>query len=505
MANQDVVNYIKNRLAQGAGDDEIRNELEATGWQEGDIKEAFSVVKPGLPEADSAFSEPSVATRPETTPENEEGAVTPSSLPEDHSKKRFYIAFVVVAIGVLVAAGGVAGYFGGHFDFLKKDSLTAEEIIKKTISAQADIRSAFLEADTEIKIPAFRGAFLPEELLGEITGGINSVKINMNASFELEPSYFKFKKLRYVLDVGLEDSETNQRISAGLEFRTVNGAHYTRLTHLPVFIPGFIRDSLTENWFRIDELIEEEISALDVTSEDISRISEEIKKKIITSFSVREIFNSLERLEDGTIGNDSVYRVHYDINIEKLAETMSSVVVTLEEERLGEFFDLTEEEIGKFKEELTESLRVFESIKGELWIGKDFLLRKLTNEFAIKADDLFGALWNDNAQPEDEPITIKIITNVAMSGHNEPVQVEAPEEYITMDDLMNMFFGPSLEAPLLTIPDEHESFDTGLEDIEAIFEDLNGNFEDIYFESFFEFEGSVLKSVTSWLSEVFGR
>ena len=437
MINQDVVNYIKNRLAQGVGDDEIKNELVASGWQEGDINEAFTTARPIVPEQNPVVSEPFGEDDTETTLENKKD-VAESSLPAKEKSKKHSRAIglvVIVTIGLLVAAGGAAGYFAGHFDFLKKDSLTAEEILVKAVNAQAGVYSARSTLNTEIKLPPFDDLFLPEEFVGENAGGMNLLKIDVDAGFELDPAHFKFKKLRYVLDIGLESPETNQRIGAGVEFRIVDDANYVQLTHLPVFIPKSISDSLTKSWVKIDEeLIKEEIAVLGVDLEDVDRANRTMMAKTMEALSSRNIFNVLERLEDDKIGDDDAYKIYYDINVENLAQALLVSIEAAMEEFAEEFSSVEKKEIEELKQEFIENFGALESIKGELWIEqKTFFLKRLTTASVTNVEDLFSEFDFDN-----EPATIEVVADLVLSAHNEPVQIEAPEEYLTVEELMEM-------------------------------------------------------------------
>lgn len=83
MTNQQLLNYIKQRLQQGVNKGDIKNSLIANGWQASNIEEAFNSIT-----APNQFN----------------------NSPQSSKSKVLFITIAII-IGALVIGGGVAGYF----------------------------------------------------------------------------------------------------------------------------------------------------------------------------------------------------------------------------------------------------------------------------------------------------------------------------------------------------------------------------------------------------------
>ena len=93
MINQQLLDYIKQQLQQGASRDNITNDLISQGWQQSDVNEGFSSIENFS--SNQASSPQSFSTLPQQ--------------PEKNTKKT--LLAIISIIGVLAIGGGVFGYF----------------------------------------------------------------------------------------------------------------------------------------------------------------------------------------------------------------------------------------------------------------------------------------------------------------------------------------------------------------------------------------------------------
>lgn len=124
MINQQLIDFIKQSLSQGATKEKITSDLISNGWTEGDIQDGFSSLET------PPTTNPSPIISPISTISNE-----PIIIEENHSNKKPIILTVVILLALALGASGY--YFRNDLpivkDLIKSNNNKLEELTQNQI------------------------------------------------------------------------------------------------------------------------------------------------------------------------------------------------------------------------------------------------------------------------------------------------------------------------------------------------------------------------------------
>jgi Mor family transcriptional regulator len=259
------------------------------------------------------------------------------------------------------------------------------------------------------------------------------------------------------VNFGLLMEAEEKEFSIGGETKTIGKTSYYRLTKLTFpkeEIPleaepmlNLVIKLIKDKWLKIDP--ESILNALrkiaEMTGEELppeieeqfkkfSQIQEKIQKKIEELLRGKKFFLPKKELPDEKIGEKKLYHYLVSLNKEELKKTIVELLKAMSE-IIGK--PIEEEEIKEFQEEFDKFFEKIGGIEAEIWIGKkDLYLYKIK---AKKEIDL------SKIEPEEKGrIIIKV--EVDFSNFDQPIEIKAPEEFISIEEIIEAIFAPFLSS-----------------------------------------------------------
>ena len=381
MINQQLLDYVKQQLQNGVSKEQIKSNLLSNGWQESDINEAFALV-------DSLMSSTvsQISNSPQLPAEFQQ--------PVEPKTKRSLFA-VLLALGILLVAGGVFGYF---YYFRE----TPEKVIEKMKNRLSEIEIKTIEYQAEVKIaiePELKNPFF-----FTLTG-------KSDVSDQNNP------KLSFTF-------ETNDQLGVIKgEVRVINKVIYIKLNNLPNLVWGFLDlSSLSNQWIKIDiEAIAKQFG-FEQRLEELQKqqkLTQEQIKKLKQIFNQTKVLKVTEKLASEKI--EGVDTHHYKFSIDKnefkkLIKDISSI----------QNKTLTDREFAEFDK----ALEAIELFGGEIWIGKkDYLPYRVILNLKIKEIAEFQ---------KGGQITITIL----LKNYNKPIQIDTPSPVKSIEEILRPLFSP---------------------------------------------------------------
>lgn len=406
MVNQQLLDYIKQRLAQGATKEAISSGLVSQGWQTSDIEEAFNLV---------SSSNPSVSPQDTTS----QPFSTLSQQPEKGINKSLLI--VISIIGVLIIGGGVFGYL-----YYFQES--PEKIIQKMGDRLAEVKSLEYQGEIKAEITTSDllsgGGNLLQPVQSAPSQQVSDFSINFSGKSDV--SDLNNPRGSFVFNIRTDAlRELTQEDSVfGLELRTISQAVYLKLSNIPNL--GFFDLSfITNQWIRIDtealkkqfglEKLEKQIKEAQKQKELSPEQIEEIKRV----GALAKVLKITDKLPSEKI--DGVETYHYKFVIDK--EGLKKLVIDIS--FIVQDKTLTEKEVADFDK----SLEIIESLGGEIWIGKkDLLPYKIFLQISVKETD-------------ESKISGKLTLMILFKNYNKPVQIDVPSPVKNLEEILSELFG----------------------------------------------------------------
>jgi len=417
MANQQMLEYIKQQLRQGVTQEKIKSSLLAKGWQEKDIEETINLAK-----------------------QPEQLAV---EVPSTKTSKKPMAVIIAVVLGVLILGGGsVFGYY---------EYFSPERIIQKMTKRMVEVKSleysgqitAGIETDNFAAISSLENSGLLEQ--PEQPAPTKQQSGNFSIDFSGASDLIDLNEPKAMFEFDINTDMLPQ--SFRLEARAVGDVVYFKINNVPDL--GIFHLSFLENqWVKIDpEAIKEQFGLTEQQIEEAQKEQElspeqiEQIKDIATSTKILKIS---EKLASEKINGVNTHHYKFVIDKEGLVQLITEISEVIENKTL------TEEEL----QELEEPLQATEMPGGEIWIGKkDLLLYKISMDLNIKE--------TEKAKSEGQ-----VTFSAQFKNYNKPVQVVIPEPVKTLEEIMGELMGGTLlqgfeqniQMPSQQWPDEEIDF-----------------------------------------------
>lgn len=344
------------------------------------------------------------------------------------NKKEILVLIISAILGALVTGGVIGSYF--HY-FQSQDQsperLSSEGVVQKMIEKMAEVKSleysGQIEAEGEIDNLA-----MPFPLGGKgdssqskqpsPTKRKGKFSIDFNGSSDIQnPNNPKMQ-----FKIGINTNLSPKRFT--LEVRVIDKIGYLKLDDLPDDL-GFDTSFLKGQWIKSDfKAIKKEKYSKEVQKEQ--KISPEQKKEIKEAIAKAKIFKITKELQDEKIEGVDTHHYKLSINKEEVIQLFIEISkILFPNESLNE---------KELKGSLTASFdnEAIESVKGEIWIGKeDFLLYKLLFSSAIK-------------ETEKTKSEGKLTIQTQFKNYNKPVQIDIPKPAKPFEEVLSALFGGAL-------------------------------------------------------------
>ncbi|MCL4437558.1 hypothetical protein M1513_00770 [Patescibacteria group bacterium] len=419
MITNQLIDYIKNSLQGGASPEQIKSALAASGWQAGDIEDAFKSIDL------SKF--PNIRNVSQQS----------QNIQKDFSvskKINSKLIAAIVIIGIIIAGGAAFGYY------VYFRSLSPAEVIAKTLNNLGSIKSFDyqLNAQSVVTQNATQDVFGQPQPTSSQT-----VNIDINASGTADISDLKNIKTRLALlsNIGLQ----GMNLSPDLDFIKINNVIYLRVNNIPNF--GFAPISSLENkWIEIDlAKINQDVQnsplgqiktqinqQLGQASSSPIQVSQAQINSIIEAALNSGVFEFSQALPGENIGGVNTYHYQFVLNKNNLADLIGKVAQIIKNNQLSSA-DL--KGIQNIKNTLSND--VISPI--DVWIGKnDFLPYRISY------------FWSNSNMPISSGSSLSIATSTTLfsfTNFNQPTNIVAPGQAEPIQSLFQSMMG---NIPLTT-------------------------------------------------------
>jgi len=403
MANQQLIDYIKESLAQGLSNNQIKELLLREGWSEVEITKAFEVAinleTPGSAPAGPTFGqEPSPAFSPE---------------PKSNLVKIIAVVFIVAALAVGVSlATRIWDPVWNPF------RPAPERVIERMMLKMKALETVRTEGKVYFEVKK--------------NGEVFNVSIDFSTDSDNSDSENPKSASKFNLILAFEGM---QFFLTG-EGKAIDETSYLKLTTIPALpmleplfqIMGINLKEFKDQWIKIDQdSIKDFYKTMgawtpemeDMLEEQTKR-QEEMTEKLKKLLAERKPYFIKQTLADKEIEGKKVY--HYIVALDKekakrLIPELLEVISEKERQRAAE---------EEFLKEMDEFFEKIEEITAELWIGKrDLYLYRAKFEKEIDVSAF---------EPKEEGRII-LEFDINFSNFNQPVTIEVPEESKTLEEI----------------------------------------------------------------------
>lgn len=410
MINEELLQYIRTELNRGVEKDALEKILIDTGWSKEDVLTAMNAV----------FT---VATNPAqvTSPLAQSTTRGVGQSIQSRSKKGLIV--FLLTLFVLFIVGGVFAYTV----FFKKP--TAEEVVKNMLLRLAEVNTFEYQIALNATGSTCSNYSYRDESVTVIcnqrnpfsnTSTLSGVADITDVNNPQHRTVFSFKN-------SLQDGKS---ASVGGELRSVNKELYFKVSNLSV--PQL--DTLEIKSF-LDTWINVNIASLqrDILGTDPSQNKQFLSQEQITRIKDLAMSSTVltitQTFPNETLAGADMYHYGFEVS----PDTQVQIVRELYKILYG--IEIS----GDLEMMLAENVKEIKSIRGEIWLGtKDFLPYKLS--FIVEPVDT-DAYAIDNA-------TIVL----TFANYNKLVEVDAPANTRSFEDVMQEFFAPQQLETTIVIP-----------------------------------------------------
>ena len=311
-------------------------------------------------------------------------------------------------------------------------------------------------SDMTIKMSNLKAVHNETVLSIEKKGGNGEISMKIEISGDEDQTDIDNPKSRG--DLSASVSSGGLTGSAAMEFVTIDQALYLKLTTLP--LPSFLGaegeslsellDMVKDQWIKIDEESFAELSKTFGQEYQPSMSQEkqkELNNKVIDLFKDSKFYDVKEELDDEEIGGKMTYHYLLTLNKEGIKKLIPDIMkLVMEDYMADEEMEVSKEEIQKVLEGFPEFVdKFFEKvgpIDFEVWIGQgDMYLYRTKFEKEIDFEDFEESLPElvEESLPAEEIGKVLASMDLNLSKFNEPVRVEAPGEFKTIEEVMMNF------------------------------------------------------------------
>jgi len=350
--------------------------------------------------------------------------------------KKSYFIIIIIAIGVIggLLASGVWSPFVAQKNLNKAIGKLAEISLFKA-EGNGWVEMIFPKEDGKEKSQNIKLS-LDFESLFDIKNEKSDSEINFNLE-GLDP----LSLLMGSVALG-EESGMEFKLSLGAQVKSKENELYIKLTKLPALLSD-LASNISDQWIKTDlkkisqETTEEKIKIPEEKEKELlakifEKIKELLKKKPI--LKVKKILAG-ERI-------DGMSCFHYLVNLDKdsikemIIESAKIAKDYLPAEEKAAYEKALEENLNDFSKKYDEFVQKIGEINFEVWIGKDFFIRKIKGEKEIDSEKLKDLLEGTKAEEIKEfKAKIKLGIESKFSDFNKEVKIEMPEDYKDYEEL----------------------------------------------------------------------
>lgn len=440
MAEQQLVDYIKNAKVAGQSDDQSRALLKKNGWLDSEINDAFSAQpqqsQPAAQIQPQAKPQPQVASQPELI-DKPQVQPQPRTQPESASAMQMqnnmsyrrpssHLALKLLAVLIIVILLGVGYFYAGAYlnlPYANIFSITPiapepQEAVNNMLLNMTKVKSSHMSLQGDInavdKDKKSQGRLI-FNLSGDsdITDS-NTPKANYTFSFQIK-------------------SPDSSNVSASGALMALGNTAYIKLNSYAAtnaaYLPNPNSDQIKgflQKWLKVDQ---NSINALSQAGGipmqgGVSQTNTaELPKKIQELLSGKNIISVDKQLRDEVIGGQDTYHYLVKIGKDKISALINKVMAAQNTAASPNSSDLLAQNMAKTL--VSAFADAVGDINMEIWVGKkDYMLYKATINKVIDLNKISSTI---NSQ-------LELKFTATNSSFDKPVVIQAPADAQKIED-----------------------------------------------------------------------
>ncbi len=396
MITQELIAYIRAERSRGTPIETIRKNLASQGWAEIDLAEAERLMTPVTP---PPTAETEVASVPAFTrmPTREEVAASATAQvsvrPIATHKKRKWGLFITLLVLILVLIGGAYAFAQGYIPLPGKSNTLFNSA--EATSVTFDI--AFTVDATELTDSVKKDLGIDEsKAVFRMTGSSDSSTLG-NPKLDAN----------FTLDGG--------ELAANFDTRVLNNMLYARVTKAPD-LGFFTLDPFMNKWYSFDYKKGSSLVPIPTEQQLFDSYTPAQKAELKRITKEAHIVKAKRDLLPKNIDGIFVWHYSFDLDKEGTKKYLTDISTYLAQEN--------PEIATRINEGAASAIDNIAELKGEAWIGiSDGLPYKISLDVSVL--------------PLDTPEVLKITVLGTFSNWNKPVVIEAPENSVPFEDIVN--------------------------------------------------------------------
>lgn len=426
MADQNLINYIRQSLAEGFSREKIFSALLAAGWRAEQIKEALEFLSPQSLSGDIVKE----AEAP--------GGITP------FLKSKYLYILIICFIGLAGLGVGAYGYF------FPSPEKVIEQAIQNMATEINSIEYSFsLNFGNEWTGAGKAVSFFGKNFFGAVATIVGESQelaaLPINSSARSGQTLFSIGKLDF-------SDRNDQKIEAmfeiggmkylglslRLDFKRIGKDIFIKLNNLPGLEQQL--NGLGEQWFRfneqdiqeaakilgVDEILEEYKKEVGAQNREYE-LSAEQEERLMNLAKETQFLSVKEKMPDEILyeegGETKTFHYVIGFNEAGIKKYISDGFVIMKMEK----------QYGEIKREIENGIAELTKARTEIWIGKkDRLLHKASVSFKDKGE---GSVGKEYAS-----------ASLSLFNFNKPAEIREPSEFKTAKDLALIYLGAMEKA-----------------------------------------------------------
>jgi len=432
MANQQLLDYIKQQNQLGISQEKTKKDLLDIGWQGQDIDEALKasaseikpISQPLNPIIEKTVVEKPITAKPQSYMQAFETAKEEIKQEDDQKPSRKPNKLIFIIIAVVIALSLVAGGAYAYFDYFQ----APEKVVQKMMTKLTDVKSfeytgevnsedniSGLLAGAQSFVPLSADATNSDENLASASSTQNKVTTT-TLNFSGKTDFYDQNNIKNQLTLNIKtDAFSKDGTEIGLEARSLQKNLYFEFNQLPSL--GFISlDSLKNQWIKVDlNALQGQVD----TANNINKITPTQIERIKTLFNEDGVLKITDKLASEKVNGQNTFHYRFALDkvaLKKFANDVTQVVLNR---------PMNNEESANYDK----SLESMDTTTGEIWIGKkDYLPYELLLNYQYKAT-------------ADSKTSGKSKTTILFKNFNSAMTVDVPQKSTSFQEIIQGFLG----------------------------------------------------------------
>lgn len=342
MVQAELQKYVSEQLAHGVSSEEIKKAVLASGWNDKDVADTFAAMNLSTP----ASAAPVTAT-----------ATPVQNVVKKPMDKKMILGVIFAAL-VVLGGGSAFAYY--------KYTTSPDYVVAKMFTADVDVTSMEFDGSMDMNFTTVASSSAPA-LSQKVSFGFNG---GFDVKDEKDPKVSANVSVNY-------QGMLAKPVSADLVY--AGKSMYFRINDAPDLGASLPLSELNGLWFSLTESDLASLTEMTATTtvSPTGTLTPAQTKQVMEAVKKHKVFVLKETKADEVVNGVSTYHYVFTMDKNGLIPFMKEVAPIT-----GETFTAEQEA------QLKESLEMFDTISGEIWVGKkDYMPYRLSLVFGIKPNE----------------------------------------------------------------------------------------------------------------------